>query len=105
MYSERVSENVESAPRHALPPYKRLRDILSSLKDVQVAAEGAAPHLVDTIEKLVASVKKRITEVFSNRLRSSLDKLKWPGKDLVLNDSFLQEWADNVDLLLEYQEP
>lgn len=96
---------MESAPQQALPPYRRLRDILSSLKDAQVAAEGAAPHLVDTIEKIVTSVKKRIQEVFSSRLQSTLEKLKWPGKDLVLNDSFLQEWADNVDLLLNFQEP
>jgi hypothetical protein len=78
---------------------------LSSLKDAQVAADGAAPHLVDTIENLVASVKKRIQEVFSSRLQSILEKLKWPGKDLILNDGFLQEWADNVDILLDFQEP
>ncbi|KAH8692676.1 RINT-1 family protein [Talaromyces proteolyticus] len=103
--SDHVSKSIQSAPHQALPSYKRLRAILSSLNDAQVAAEGAAPHLVDHIEKLTTSVKKQIQENFNNRLQKTLEKLRWPGKDLVLNNGFLREWEASVDLLLDFQEP
>lgn len=31
--------------------------------------------------------------------------MKWPGKDLVLTDGLIEEWAKSVELLLDLQEP
>jgi RAD50-interacting protein 1 len=96
---------VDSTPNSAIPPYKVLRNIASSLKTAQIAAEGAAPHLIDYVENLATSVKKQLQDRFSGQLQHALDKLKWPNRDLVLNDGFIKEWLESVDLLLDLQEP
>jgi hypothetical protein len=97
--------NVESAPRRALPEYTRLRNIASSLTDAQFAADGAAPHLVDHTEKLASAVRERLRRDFSGGLQKALEKMKWPGKDLVLSGEILRDWADGVELLLDLQTP
>jgi hypothetical protein len=89
----------------AIPHYKTLRNISTSLQAAQVAAEGAAPHLVDHAGQLANSVKKQLQDRFSGRLQKALDKLKWPSRELVLNDIFVQEWITSVNLLLDLQEP
>ncbi|OKL60645.1 hypothetical protein UA08_04056 [Talaromyces atroroseus] len=97
--------NVDIAPTSAIPPYKVLRNISSSLKTAQIAADGAAPHLIEYTESLATSVKKQLQDSFSSRLQQALDKLRWPSRDLVLNDDFIQEWLKSVELLLDLQEP
>lgn len=96
---------MDSAPTSAILPYKALRTISTSLQAAQVAAEGAAPHLVDHAEQLATSVKQQLQDRLSGRLQKALDKLKWPSRELVLNDAFVQEWVTSVDLLLDLQEP
>lgn len=96
---------MDSAPVSSIRPYKVLRNISLSLKTAQTPAEGAAPHLVDYVEKLATSVKKQLQDRFSSRLQDALDKLKWPNRDLVLNDGFIEEWVKSVELLLDLQEP
>ena len=96
---------MDSTPTSAIPPYKALRNISTSLQAAQVAAEGAAPHLVDRAEQLANSVKQQLQDRLSGRLQKALDKLKWPSRELVLNDSFVQEWVTSVDLLIDLQEP
>ncbi|KUL90627.1 hypothetical protein ZTR_00127 [Talaromyces verruculosus] len=103
--SKNALEHVDSAPKSAIPPYKALRTISTSLQAAQVAAEGAAPHLVDHAEQLANSVKQQLQDRLSGRLQKALDKLKWPSRELVLNDAFVQEWVTSVDLLLDLQEP
>lgn len=96
---------MNSDPTSAIPLYKALRNISTSLQAAQVAAEGAAPHLVDHAEQLANSVKEQLQDRFSSQLQKALDKLKWPSRELVLNEAFVQEWVTSVDLLLDLQEP
>ncbi|EEA27470.1 hypothetical protein EYB25_001535 [Talaromyces marneffei] len=103
--SKNALEYVDSAPASAIPPYKTLRNISTSLQAAQIAAEGAAPHLVDHAERLANSVKNQLQDRLSGRLQNVLDKLKWPSRELVLNEAFIQEWVTSVDLLLDLQEP
>ncbi|KAL1964074.1 hypothetical protein VTN77DRAFT_7492 [Rasamsonia byssochlamydoides] len=103
--SKEALKNVKSAPRAALSPYTRLKNIASSLKDAQITAEGAAPHLVDHTEKLASALREELRKDFSSRLQRTLEKMKWPVKDLVLTDSLIEEWAESVELLLDLQEP
>lgn len=42
---------------------------------------------------------------FSERLRRTVDKMGWPGKELVLTDDLIEEWVEGVELLLDLQEP
>lgn len=103
--SKDALKKVDSVPASALPLYKNLRSISSSLKSAQTAAEGAAPHLVEYAERLANSVKTQLQDRFNDRLQKALDKLKWPSRELVLNEAFIQEWVTSVDLLLDLQEP
>jgi len=103
--SKNALEHVDSAPTSTILPYKALRNISTSLQVAQVAAEGAAPHLVDHARQLANSVKQQLQDRLSTQLRKAVDKLKWPSRELVLNDSFVQEWITSVDLLLDLQEP
>lgn len=96
---------MDSVPTSAISPYKALRHISISLQAAQVAAEGAAPHLVDHAGQLANSVKQQLQDRLSNRLQKALDQLKWPNRELVLNEGFVHEWVTSVDLLLDLQEP
>ena len=42
---------------------------------------------------------------FGSSFQKTIEKMKWPGKDLVLTDDLIQEWTDGVELLLDLQEP
>lgn len=75
------------------------------MKDAQPAAEGAAPHLVDYTEKLASGLREQMRRDFSGRLQKVLEKMKWPGKDVVITDGLIKEWTDCVELLLDLQEP
>jgi len=98
-------KNAVIAPHLALPAYSRLRNIVSLLKDAQTGAEGAAPHLIDHTEKLALSLREQMRKGFSERLRRTVEKMGWPGKDLVLTDGLTEEWVEGVELLLDLQEP
>lgn len=98
-------KNVSSMPQLALEPYARLKNIVSSLKAAQPAAEGAAPHLVDYVEKLAMGLREHMKQDFTSRLQKSLEQMKWPLKDLQLSEDLLAQWRSNVELLLGLQIP
>lgn len=92
-------------PQFALEPYARLKNIVSSLKAAQPAAEGAAPHLVDYVEKLAMGLREHMKQGFTSRLQKSLEQMKWPSKDLQFSEDLLAQWRSNVELLLGLQTP
>jgi hypothetical protein len=65
-------------PKEALKPYIQLKELSLALVDLQLPAEGAAPHLVRHIQnattKLWADMKKIMTDEFESILRG----LNWP---------------------------
>jgi RAD50-interacting protein 1 len=75
------------------------------LKDAQLLADGAAPHLLDHAESLASSLREEMRKEYSSRLQKNMEKMKWPGRDLVLADSIATEWMEIVQLLLELQKP
>lgn len=44
-------------------------------------------------------------DAFASDLETVLKTMKWPGKDCRLAGSLEHEWTDNVERLLELQEP
>jgi len=92
-------------PQLALEPHARLKNIVSSLKAAQPAAEGAAPHLVDYVEKLVTGLGEHMKQDFTSRLQKNLEQMKWPSKDLQLSEDLLAQWRSNLELLLGLQTP
>ena len=98
-------KHLSSTPRLALERYARLKNIVLSLKDAQPAAEGAAPHLVDYVEKLASGLREHMKRDFTSRLQKSLEQMKWPSKDLHLPEDLVAQWRSDVELLLDLQTP
>ena len=94
-----------SSSRFALPPYTQLRNIASALKATQPAAEGAAPHLVNYVERITCILRGDLVKKFTDSFQRVLEKMKWPGKELNIGIDLINEWTDGVELLLELQEP
>lgn len=104
-YSKEALQNVNSEPRVAIASYSRLRNIVESLNEAQPAAEGASPHLVDYVGKLASKLREHMKTEFTTRFRATLEQMKWPSKDLDFPENLRQQWANNVELLLELQIP
>ncbi|KAL4810559.1 TIP-1 family-domain-containing protein [Aspergillus unguis] len=103
--SKEALQSTQSEPRSAIASYARLRTLVESLHEAQPAAEGASPHLVDYVEKLASKLREHLKGEFTARLRTNLEQMKWPSKDLNFPESLRQQWADNVELLLDLQIP
>jgi hypothetical protein len=78
---------------------------VSSLKEAQPAAEGAAPHLIDYTEKLASALRQQLKRFFGDRLQKSLETMKWPTRELNITDSLLDKWRQDVELLIDLQMP
>ncbi|RAH72338.1 RINT-1 family protein [Aspergillus aculeatinus CBS 121060] len=103
--SQQALKDTGSDPRLAIQSYTRLRNISRSLHEAQPAAEGAAPHLVDYVGKLVSALREQMKSHFSQRLQGTMDRMKWPSKDLQFPNDVQLEWRENVGLLLDLQIP
>ncbi|KAI9748701.1 MAG: hypothetical protein M1815_003029 [Lichina confinis] len=92
-----------------LPPLW-FRSLLSqclntSLKALQPAAEGAAPHLVDHVEDACRSLWNHMKETLSAELQQALKSLSWPSKNLVIRPEATRIWEEAVRKLLRLQQP
>ena len=96
---------MRTAPQEALPSYVRLRSITASLKAAQPAAEGAAPHLVDHVEIQTTNLWEQMRNAFAEDFEKTLERMTWPDKDLKLDAPLMAQWAEQVGLLLDLQEP
>ncbi|KAL8764668.1 MAG: hypothetical protein Q9194_006904, partial [Teloschistes cf. exilis] len=97
--------NFKSSPQAALQPYLGLQKLAIALKEAQPAAEDAAPHLVDHVEKTAQSLWKQMKDAFGGDFEKTLAKMKWPGRDIKLVGALEEEWIEGVKRLLELQEP
>jgi uncharacterized protein YecA (UPF0149 family) len=102
--SAEARKNFKESPRAALKPYLRLQTLANTLKQAQPAAEYAAPHLVDHVEKSASQLWDQMKASFSADFEKTLTKLKWPGKDVSVANC-LEEWSNGVERLLQLQDP
>ena len=105
MRSTEARRNFNKSPQDALQPYLRLQHLVNALKDAQPAAEDAAPHLIDHVDKTTRVLWKQMKDAFASEFEATLKKIQWPGKDLTLDGRLEHEWTDGVKRLLELQEP
>ncbi|CAF9912472.1 MAG: hypothetical protein ALECFALPRED_008124 [Alectoria fallacina] len=103
--STRARRNFKKSPQAALQPYLRIQNLVNALKDAQPAAENAAPHLIDHVDKTARTLWKHMKDAFASEFEATLRKVQWPGKDITLNGQLEREWTDGVKKLLELQEP
>jgi RAD50-interacting protein 1 len=95
--------NIKIAPYTALKSCARLQNFSQTLKSLQPAAEGAAPHLVDHVEKVSTAVHKQMKDALENEFEALLDKIKWPSKEVRISGALQNEWKEGVGKLLELQ--
>lgn len=91
-------------PQAAIADHSRLRVLLNGLHAAQPAAEGAAPHLVDQVERKVDGLYEELKKSLESALQKTLEKMSWPKKELKLVDNLVQTWRDQVEKLLDLQE-
>ena len=103
--SSKARQNFHTSPQAALEPYLRLQKLVNALKEAQPAAEDAAPHLIDHVDRTARTLWKQMKEAFGKDFEVTLKRMQWPGKDVTLKGQLDQEWADGVKKLLDLQEP
>ena len=103
--STKARRNFQKSPQDALQPYLRLQNLVNALKDAQPAAEDAAPHLIDHVDRTTRTLWKQMKVAFAGEFEVTLKKIQWPGKDLTLDGQLEQEWTNGVRKLLELQKP
>ncbi|KAL9101668.1 MAG: hypothetical protein Q9187_009212, partial [Circinaria calcarea] len=103
--SVEARQHFRASPQAALQPYLSLQNLANALKQAQPAAEDAAPHLVDHVERAASTLWKQMKDAFALDFENTLAKMKWPGKDVNLAGQLEHEWAEGVERLLELQEP
>lgn len=96
---------LKKQPRQALQAYTRLRSLCHALQQAQPEAEGAAPHLVDQVETQTNAVAQELRSSIVKDFQNTLEKMKWPQKELNLPGPVMLTWTDQAELLLELQEP
>lgn len=42
---------------------------------------------------------------FASTLQKTLERMGWPSKELKLTDNLVGEWTDQVETMLDLQEP
>ena len=103
--SSEARQNLKKSPQEALRPYLRLQNLVNALCAAQPAAEDAAPHLIDHVDRMARTLWKQMKDSFAADFEVTLKKMQWPGKDVTLHGSLEQEWVKGVNKLLELQEP
>lgn len=96
--------NFKKSPQAALQPYLRLQTLVNALEEAQPAAEDAAPHLIDHVDRTAGTLWKQMKDAFASDFEATLKKMQWPGSDVTLDRELEQEWTDGVKKLLELQE-
>ncbi|KAL9110336.1 MAG: hypothetical protein Q9227_005067 [Pyrenula ochraceoflavens] len=98
-------KNIKQYPQYAISPYTGLRTLVTELKAAQPAAEGAAPHLIDHIEKRSNRLFEELKTAFSQDLAKTLSAMSWPEHELKLSEDLISRFSSQVELLLDLQEP
>ena len=101
--------HLKTSPQLAIEPYRRLRSLVTAVRAAQPAAEGAAPHLVDHVEQQANKLYASLRDGFEDDLQKSLEKMKWPvlktDQELNLPEQLVLQWTQQVEVLLDLQEP
>ncbi|KAJ4520395.1 hypothetical protein HRR83_002385 [Exophiala dermatitidis] len=98
-------QNLSAHPEVSLRAYLRLRSLWQHLQDAQPAAEGAAPQLLYMFEQESKDLYTQIKAVLEAALAETLEQMKWPGKELNMSNTNEKQWKQQVELLLQLQEP
>ncbi|EXJ87247.1 hypothetical protein A1O3_04206 [Capronia epimyces CBS 606.96] len=102
---DQTKQNLSQRPATSLQAYLHFRRLSDHLQDAQLAAEGAAPQLLYMFEQQSQELYAQVKDVLEALLRKTLEQLKWPGKELNTSEKVVEKWKQEVELLLQLQEP
>ena len=103
--NSQAREVLKAEPRTALTAYLRLRSLARGLQQAQPEAEGAAPHLMDQVGQSTLKLRDELSVGLVKSFQTTLEKIKWPQKELNLLGGTLSTWSEQASLLLELREP
>ena len=104
-FRNEARKNFKVSPQGALAPYLQLQRIIIALKEAQPAAEDAAPHLVDHVDRTTRTLWGQMKDAFASEFEKTLEKMQWPGKNVQMTVEVEKEWTAGVGKLLDLQEP
>ena len=106
---KRIDESVRDAlhtdPENAVREYTELYTLIQGMIPLQEAAEGAAPHLLDFLDKIRSKLELHLKEEFSRQLDDVLQKILWPKKTVAIPMSLLDPFNASFSRLLALQRP
>ncbi|KAK4946854.1 hypothetical protein LTR28_007744, partial [Elasticomyces elasticus] len=91
--------------RAALEPYRQLQNLVTNLRSLQDAAEGAGPQLLHHVATTAETLRRQIQTSFSADFERTLKKLYWPKADISVPPGLRHEFGHNVRRLLDLQRP
>jgi len=101
--SEEAWNQIDTNPKAALVPYKKLQHLSKDLKARNEETEEAAVHLVDHVERTSSELWDSMKEKLSGEFQAILTRMGWPLTTL----DVMQDPAFEVGFckLLDLQEP
>ena len=101
--SEEAWKQIDTNPKGALVPYKKLQHLSKDLKKRHDETEEAAVHLVDYVERTSNELWDSMKEKLSGEFQAILTKMGWPSTtlDLTKDPAFEVGFVKLLDL----QEP
>ncbi|KZF24559.1 RINT-1 family protein [Xylona heveae TC161] len=103
--SAETRNQLKESPEAALAPYTRLQSLIMSLYPLHAAAESAAPHLLDHVERIGRTLKGEMKDHFSKKFGELLQKLNWPDRGVTVPEYLAETWKGRIDNLLNFQQP
>lgn len=97
--------NLENDVEASLEAYRQLEKLAITIRPLQEAAEGAAPHLSNYIANSTSAARASIQQFLSTDLENTLKKIGWPRADASVTPGLHQEWTSVISRLLDLQLP
>ncbi|KIV97350.1 hypothetical protein PV10_01112 [Exophiala mesophila] len=100
-----TSKHLTKKPDESIKSYLQLHSLWTRMKENQPSAEGAAPQLLYIFEQQTTRIFKSLKDSLEKSLRKTLDEMNWPSRDMTVSSNAREKWENQVQLLLEIQEP
>ncbi|KAJ5683743.1 uncharacterized protein N7477_000088 [Penicillium maclennaniae] len=69
------------------------------------ALKPRRPHLINYTEKLASALRQQLKKFFGDQFQKTLESLKWPTREINITDKLLEQWRQDVELLIDLQTP
>lgn len=103
--NQETTKHLSKRPDESVKAYLHLNALWKRMQEIQPSAEGAAPQLLYIFEQQTTRIFKSLKDSLEQSLRLTLDQMKWPSREMTVSTDAHEKWENQVQLLLELQEP